>query len=176
MLKYFKGKLPVVHETAFVGDNALLIGDITVGAGSSVWYGVNIRADINRVIIGADTNIQENAAVHVDRRQDESAYGETRIGDRVTIGHGAIIHGCTIEDECLIGMGAIILTGAVIGSGSIVAAGALVKEGQVIPPRSLVVGIPAVVKGTISDEKVEHIRLSAQHYVELGRDHKNETF
>ncbi|MCU0607704.1 MAG: gamma carbonic anhydrase family protein [Candidatus Edwardsbacteria bacterium] len=172
MIKPFKGKTPKVDASAFVAETAVLVGDIEIGKNCSIWYGVAIRADINKVRIGADTNIQENTVVHVDL--DDRGLGDcsTVIGDRVTVGHGAILHGCKIGDDCLIGMGAIVLSGAKIGEGSVVAAGALVREGQVVPPHSLVMGMPAQVKRTLGDPELELVRSSAQHYVDLAKEYR----
>ena len=141
------------HPTAFVAPGAVVTGDVTLGARVSVWFQTVIRGDSDRVEIGDDTNLQDLTLVH----QDEGM--PAIIGSRVTVGHRAIIHGCTIEDDCLIGMGAILLSGARIGSGSLVAAGALVKEGQVIPPGSLVVGAPARVLGPV--KAAHHAGVSA---------------
>jgi carbonic anhydrase/acetyltransferase-like protein (isoleucine patch superfamily) len=171
MIKPFKGKTPKVNTSAFIAENAVLVGDIEIGANCSVWYGVAIRADINKVRIGADTNIQENTVIHVDLNDRGLGDCATVIGDRVTVGHSAVLHGCTIGNDCLIGMGAIVLSGAKIGEGSVVAAGALVREGQEIPPHSLVMGMPAQVKRTLGDPELELIRHSAQHYVDLAKEY-----
>ncbi len=172
MIKPFKGKTPVVDASAFVAETAVLVGDIEIGANCSIWYGVAVRADINKVRIGADTNIQENTVVHVDL--DDRGLGDcsTVIGDRVTVGHGAILHGCKIGNDCLIGMGAIVLSGAKVGEGSVVAAGALVREGQVVPPHSLVMGMPAQVKKELGSAALEQIRQSARHYAELADEYR----
>src|SRR5262249_5708342 len=126
-----------LHPTAFVAPGAVVVGDVTLGARSSVWFNTVVRADSDRVEIGEDTNVQDNSTVH----QDEGM--PALVGARVTVGHRAIIHGCVIEDDCLIGMGATVLSGARIGKGSLIGAGALVKEGQVIPAGSLALGTPA---------------------------------
>ena len=128
-------------DGAFVAENAAVLGRVTLGPGSSVWYGVTIRADLDTITIGSHTNVQDGCVLHCDPDKPLS------IGDYVTIGHQAMVHGRSIGDRCLIGIGSIILSGAVIGEGSLVAAGALVREDQVIPPRSLVVGIPCRVIG-----------------------------
>ena len=172
MIKPFKGKTPVVDASAFVAETAVLVGDIEIGANCSIWYGVAIRADINKVRSGAETNIQENTVIHVDL--DDRGLGDcsTVIGDRVTVGHGAILHGCKIGNDCLIGMGAIVLSGAKVGEGSVVAAGALVREGQVVPPHSLVMGMPAQVKKELGSAALEQIRQSARHYAELADEYR----
>jgi len=172
MIKKFKSSAPRIDESAFVAENAMVIGDVEIGENSSVWYGATIRGDINSVKIGKNTNIQENCVVHVDSNKGNPLFGKTFIGNGVTVGHGAILHGCTIEDDCLIGMGAIVLTGAKIGQGSLIAAGALVRESQEIPPKSVAIGIPAVIKGTVPEDKIELFKDSAKHYVELAEEHK----
>jgi carbonic anhydrase/acetyltransferase-like protein (isoleucine patch superfamily)/uncharacterized damage-inducible protein DinB len=151
------------HPTAFVAPGAVVTGDVTLGARVSVWFGTVVRGDSDRVEVGDDTNLQDLTLVH----QDEGM--PAIIGSRVTVGHRAIIHGCTIEDDCLIGMGAILLSGARIGTGSLVAAGSLVKEGQVVPPGSLVVGTPARVLGPVKAVHQEAIRNGAAHYAALGQ-------
>jgi gamma-carbonic anhydrase len=171
MIKPFEGKTPKVDASAFIAENAVLVGDIEIGKNSSVWYGVAVRADINHVRIGADTNIQENTVIHVDLNDRGLGDCATVIGDRVTVGHGAILHGCKIGNDCLIGMGAIVLSGAKVGVGSVVAAGALVREGQQIPPHSLVMGMPAQVKRTLGEPELELVRKSAQHYVDLAKEY-----
>src|SRR5579871_4183586 len=148
MLRPFRGQMPRVHPTAYIDPSAQVIGDVEIGEESSVWPSVVIRGDVNRIRIGRRSNVQDGTVVHV--MKDTHA---TLIGDNVTIGHAAVIHGCTIEDQCLVGMGAIVLNGARIGSGSIVAAGALLVEGADIPPRSLVMGSPGKVKRALSDEE-----------------------
>lgn len=172
MLKAYKQFTPAVDPTAYIAENTAIVGNVDIGSQSSIWYGVSIRGDINSVKIGNRTNIQDNSVVHVDSRADDPNYGKTLIGNGVTIGHGAIIHGCIIEDDCLIGMGAIILTGARIGSGSLIAAGALVLEGQQIPPKSLVLGVPATIKGSVKEEKFISMKASAEHYVEAAAEHR----
>jgi len=172
MLKSYKDKTPKIDKSAFVAENAVIIGDVEIGEKSSIWYGVAIRADINHVRIGKETNIQENSVIHVDLNDRGLGDCATIIGDRVTVGHGAILHGCKIGDDCLIGMGAIVLSGASVGAGSVVAAGALVREGQQIPPRSMVMGMPAEVKRQLPEEAIDKIRSSAQHYVDLAEDYK----
>src|SRR4249919_2572435 len=128
MLRPYRGQLPRVHTSAYIDDSAQVIGDVEIGAESSVWMAAVIRGDVNRIRIGRRSNVQDGTVIHVMR--DTHA---TTIGDEVTIGHAAVIHGCTIEDRCLIGMGAILLNGALIGTGSIVAAGSLVVEGMQVP-------------------------------------------
>ena len=151
MLKEFEGNMPVISEKAYVAEGACLIGNVIMEEYSSVWHNAVARGDINTIRIGKYTNVQDNAVIHVEDTMD------TFIGDYVTIGHGAILHGCRVEDHCLIGMGAIILNGAKIGRGSIIAAGALVKENDLIPPYSLVMGMPGkVVKQLPEDVSKMH--------------------
>jgi len=140
-----------------------------LGERTSVWANVTIRADISSVTVGADSNIQDNSCVHED--DDKPVV----IGERVVIGHSCTIHGCTIGDDCLIGMGSTILNGAKVGAGSIVAAGSLVLERQEIPPRSMVMGSPAKIRRQTSDEELERVRRNAQNYVDLSREYMRES-
>ena len=167
MLRPYRGRLPHVHPTAFVDGSAQVIGDVDIGAESSIWMNVVIRGDVNTIRIGQRSNVQDGTVVHV--RHD---IHPTSIGDDVTIGHGAIVHGCTIHDRVLIGMGAIVLNGAEIGADSIVAAGTLVTEGAVIPPRSLVMGSPGKVRRPLSDEDVASILEYARNYVRYRVDYQ----
>jgi carbonic anhydrase/acetyltransferase-like protein (isoleucine patch superfamily) len=160
MLRPFRGVVPTVDLTAYVDLSAQLIGDVHIGAESSIWMNVVIRGDVHRIRIGARTNVQDGTVVHV-----QGGTHPTTIGDEVTIGHGAIVHGCTIEDRCLIGMGAILLNGVKVGSDSIVAAGSLVPEGFVVPPRSLVMGNPAKLRRELTDADAAAIRVYAANYV-----------
>lgn len=154
---------PVTADTAFIAPNASVIGDVTLGADSSVFYGAVLRGDTNSLTVGERTNLQDGVILHADPGFP------TRIGSGVSVGHRAVVHGCTVEDDCLIGIGAVVLNGAVIGAGSLVAAGAVVPEGAVIPPRSLVAGVPATVKREISDEALDRIRLNARHYLDIAQ-------
>ena len=154
----YQGKTPVCAPSARAADNATLLGEVSLEAEASVWFGAVMRGDNAPIQVGAGSNIQDNAVVHCDTGFP------TTIGRDVTVGHGAILHGCTIEDRCLIGMGAILLNGCVIGSGSLVAAGALVTQGAVIPPGSLVVGSPAKVLRPLRPEETEDLMESAQEY------------
>jgi carbonic anhydrase/acetyltransferase-like protein (isoleucine patch superfamily) len=167
MLRPFRGQVPRVHPTAYIDPSAQVIGDVEIGEESSVWPSVVIRGDVNRIRIGRRSNVQDGSIVHV--MKDTHA---TIIGDNVTIGHAAVVHGCTIEDLCLIGMGAIVLNGARVGSGSIVAAGTLLVEGANIPARSLVMGSPGKVKRTLSDEEVADIQQYADRYVSYRLDYQ----
>lgn len=149
---------PDIDDSAYIAPTAVIIGKVTVGKNSSVWFNTVIRGDDNKITIGEESNIQDLTTIHGDPNYP------VVIGDRVTVGHNCIIHGCTIEDDCLIGMGAIILNGAQIGAGAIIAAGTVVKENETVPPRSLVAGIPGQVKKTLSDETAQRNKLSADHY------------
>ncbi|HNX75134.1 MAG TPA: gamma carbonic anhydrase family protein [Candidatus Rifleibacterium sp.] len=175
MLREFCGKRPVVPGSCFVACSADLVGDITLGENANIWYGTVIRGDINSISIGADTNIQDGSVVHVDRITGKPGSGAVKIGCNVTVGHRAVIHACEIGDNCLIGMGAIVLSGAVVGEGSVLAAGSVVRENEIIPPGSLVAGVPAKIKSQVGPEWQQRLRESAEHYVSLGRQHKNST-
>jgi carbonic anhydrase/acetyltransferase-like protein (isoleucine patch superfamily) len=154
-----------LHPTAFVAPGAVVVGEVKLGARSSVWFNTVVRGDSARVEVGEDTNLQDNATVHED--EDLPAI----VGARVTVGHRAVIHGCVIGDDCLIGMGAMVLSGAKIGAGSLIGAGALVREGQTIPEGSLALGAPARVIGPVSDAHREAIQRGARHYVALSRSY-----
>src|SRR5260221_10226048 len=159
MLRPHRGRLPRVHATAYIDESAQVIGDVEVGEESSVWMAVVIRGDVHHIRIGRRSNVQDGTIVH-----GMKDLHPTIIGDDVTIGHAAVVHGCTIENRCLIGMGAIVLNGAVIGTESIVAAGALVVERMIVPPRSLVMGSPGRVKRPLTDAEVAEIQMYANRY------------
>lgn len=165
MIRDLKGIKPDIHEDTFIADTASVIGDVNIGKGSSVWYGAVVRGDIENITIGEFTNIQDNSVVHTETDIP------TKIGDYTVVGHNAIVHGCTVGDNCLIGMGAIILNKAVIGDNCIIGAGALVSEGKVIPPNSLVLGIPGKVVREVTDEEIESIKKNALRYNELFKKH-----
>lgn len=167
MLRPFRGILPQVDPSVYIDHSAQIIGDVTIGADSSVWMNVVIRGDVNRIHIGRRTNIQDGTIIHVMR--DTHA---THVGDDVTVGHAAVLHGCTIEDRCLIGMGAMLLNGATIGRDSIVAAGTLVTEETRIPARSLVMGRPGTVKRALTDEEVASILDYSERYVGYKKDYE----
>lgn len=164
IIRSYGGNRPLIATNAFLAENCALIGDVEVGEESSIWYSVTVRGDVMPIRIGARTSIQDNAVIHVT----SGRFGTT-IGSDCTVGHGAIVHACTVEDLCLIGMGSIILDGARIGRGSLVGAGALVTPGTDIPPGSLVIGSPAKVKRPVNDKEREQIEYGAAHYVELTR-------
>jgi len=163
VIRTFRGKTPQLGAGVFVAENAAVIGDVVLGENASVWYGTQVRGDVMPIRIGARTNLQDNTVVHVT-----SDFSGTEIGSDCTIGHNAIVHACTVEDFCLIGMGSIILDGARIGTGSLVGAGALVTPGTIIPPGSLVLGSPAKVKRPLDDKEREQIRYGVAHYVDLA--------
>ena len=166
MLRPYRGGMPVVHPTAFVDESAQVIGDVQIGAESSVWMNAVIRGDVNAIRIGERTNVQDGTVVHVMHSTHPTA-----VGDDVTIGHGAIVHGCTIGSRVLIGMGAILLNGSTIGEDTIVAAGSLVTEDAVVPPRSLVMGSPARVRRALTDDEVRFVLESAGNYVRYRLDY-----
>ncbi|GAA2508362.1 gamma carbonic anhydrase family protein [Streptomyces gobitricini] len=159
------GKEPDVHPEAFAAPTAVVIGEVTMAAGSSVWYHTVLRADCGPIVLGADSNVQDNCTVHVD-----PGFPVT-VGERVSVGHNAVLHGCTVEDDVLVGMGATVLNGAHIGAGSLIAAQALVPQGMRVPPGSLVAGVPAKVKRELTAEEREGIRLNAAMYSELAKAH-----
>ena len=167
MIRPFRSVRPRIDPACFIDESAQVIGDVEIGAESSVWMNVVIRGDVHRIRIGRRTNIQDGCIVHVMRETHP-----TTIGDEVTIGHGAVVHGCTIEDRCLVGMGAILLNGVVVGRDSIVGAGALLPEGMQVPPRSLVLGHPAKIRRTLTDGEVASIVEHASNYVGYMKDHR----
>lgn len=166
LLVPINGMTPAVPNSAWVAPNATLIGGVTLGEHVSIFYGAVLRADIASITIGDRSNIQDNVTMHVDTGVPAT------IGAGVSVGHGAILHGCTVEDECLIGMGATVLNGAVIGTGSLVAAGAVVLEGTIVPPGSLVAGVPAKVRRELSAEERVGIRANGERYLAYSAAHK----
>jgi gamma-carbonic anhydrase len=168
MLRPFRGVTPRAHPSAFIDDSAQVIGDVDIGEESSVWMCAVVRGDVHWIRIGRRSNVQDGAIVHV-----MTGTHPTSIGDHVTIGHTAVVHGCTIEDRCLIGMGAILLNGAHIGSQSIVAAGSLVMENMRVPPRSLVMGTPAKVKRLLTHDEMDSIQGYADRYVGYRLEYMN---
>lgn len=165
-----RGRAPELHPESWVARNASVIGQVSLAARASVWYSATVRAEAEPIEIGAGTNIQDGATLHVDPGFP------MRVGANVSVGHNAVLHGCEIEDGCLIGMGAVILNGAKIGAGSLIAASALIPQGAVIPPRSLVAGVPGKLRRELSDAEVAHNRNNAHVYqalIELHRDAKD---
>jgi carbonic anhydrase/acetyltransferase-like protein (isoleucine patch superfamily) len=162
----FAGDTPAVHGSVFIAPTASVIGRATLAENSSAFYGVSVRADTAAITVGAGTNLQDNVVLHADPGFPCS------VGARVSVGHSAVVHGCTVEDDCLVGMSATVLNGAVIGAGSLVAAGAVVLEGTIVPPRSLVAGVPAKVRRELSEEEFAGVQRNASHYQELARAHR----
>jgi carbonic anhydrase/acetyltransferase-like protein (isoleucine patch superfamily) len=170
MILSYSGKIPIIHETVFIAEGAHVIGDVEIGAESSIWFNSVIRGDVNSIRIGARSNVQDNTVIHVTDKKFP-----TFIASNVTIGHAAIIHGCKIEDYCLIGMGAILLDNCNIGDHSLVAAGTLVREGFVVPSGTLVAGVPAKIIRELSEEELKRLEDSAEHYVALAERYKAES-
>lgn len=166
MLLPYKGKLPVLGENVYIEESARVIGDVEIGRDSSIWFNAVVRGDVHYIRIGDRTNVQDNSTLHVTK----DTY-PLIIGSDVTVGHGVILHGCTVKDRCLIGMGAIILDNAEIGEDCIIGAGTLVKEGAVIPPGSLVVGVPGRIAREVRPEEKARILTSAQNYIEYARNY-----
>lgn len=159
------GRAPQVGAAAFVADNATLAGDVTLAEESSVWYGAVLRADTGRIAIGENSNVQDNAVLHTGPGLDVT------VGRGTSVGHGAVVHGCTVGDGCLIGMHATILNGAVIGDGCLIAAGALVPENMQVPAGSLVIGVPGKVVRPVSAAQAAAIKANEEEYLELARAH-----
>ena len=157
---------PSIHPTAFIAATAAVMGDVTVGEDASVWYGAVLRGDMAAIVIGAQSNIQDGTVVHVDEGVPCS------VGRRVGVGHRVILHGCTVEDECLIAMGSILLNGVRIGTGSVVAAGSVVPEGMQVPPGSLVMGVPGRIVRPVDEVLARRVAFTWSHYVEQARAHR----
>lgn len=164
MIAPFLDSTPSFDDSAWIAPTAVVIGDVALGSGSSIWYGAMLRGDVHYIRVGERTNVQDLAVVHVSRGTHPCI-----LGAGVTIGHGAIVHGCTVEDDCLIGMGAVVLDGAVIGRGSLVGARALVTKDTIIPPNHLVLGSPARAVRELTEEEAVSIRANSSHYVRLAR-------
>ena len=155
-----------VHPSAFVAPGAAVMGDVTIGQDASVWYGAVLRGDMAPIVIGPESNLQDGTIVHVDEGMP------CTVGRRVGVGHRVILHGCTVEDECLIGMGSILLNGVRIGTGSVIAAGAVIPEGMQVPPRSLVMGVPGRIVRPVDAALAERIAETWAHYVGQARAHR----
>jgi carbonic anhydrase/acetyltransferase-like protein (isoleucine patch superfamily) len=158
--------MPSIHPTCFIAPSAIVIGDVTLGEESSVWYTAVLRGDMAPIQIGARSNLQDGTIVHVDEGVP------CTVGERVGVGHRAILHGCTIEDDCLIGMGSILLNRVRVGTGSVIAAGAVLREGMEIPPKSLVMGVPGKIVRAVDLELAQRITATWTHYVELAKRHR----
>ena len=156
-----------MDEAAFVAPSAVVIGDVAIGARSSIWYGAVLRGDVESIRIGSETNIQDNTVIHVD-----SSGFSTVVGDRVTVGHSVVLHGCRIGDNALIGIGSIVLNGAEVGEGAMVGAGSLVTPGTKIPPGMLAHGSPARVNRPLTDEEKRYVQAGVENYIRLGREHR----
>jgi len=164
----FNGAIPSVDPTAWLAPSATVIGAVTIGPGTGVYFGAVVRGDKSRIVVGAGSNLQDGVVVHAD-----PGFPAT-IGSGVSVGHAAVLHGCTIEDDCLIGMGAIVLNGAVVGAGSMIAAGAVVLEGATIPPGSLVAGVPGKVRRELSAAERAGVAQNATGYVDLTAAYRDE--
>lgn len=161
------GKWPKIHETAFVAPSADIVGEVEIGAQSSIWFQVVIRGDVNTIHVGSRTNIQDHSMLHVTRKTSP-----LKVGDEVTVGHRVMLHGCTVGNRVLVGMGAILLDDCVIGDDSIVAAGALVTKGKTFPPKSLIMGSPAKVARPLNDEELAFLKKSADNYVKDSEEYR----
>ncbi len=169
MIRTFQGIRPTIPTSCFIEETAVVIGDVVMGAGCSVWFNAVIRGDVHYIRIGERTNIQDLCMLHVTHDTHPLI-----IGTDVTIGHNVVLHGCTIQDRVLVGMGAIIMDGAVIGEDSVVGAGALIVEGTVVPPKSLILGSPAKVKRPVTDQELSWIKESAENYVKYARQYMSD--
>ena len=166
MIRTFQGISPSIHHSAFIEETAVVIGDVIVGEESSIWFNAVVRGDVNHIRIGRRTNIQDLSFIHVTHDTHP-----TVLGDDVTVGHHVVLHGCTIKDRVLVGMGAILMDGVVIGEDSIVGASSLVTERTVVPPRSLLVGSPARVKRPVTEAELSWIKESARNYIRYARQY-----
>ena len=169
IIKKFQEKEPKIHESVFIAENAVIIGDVEIGENSSIWYNCVLRGDVNSIKIGKRSNIQDGTIIHVSSKEFP-----TTIEDGVTVGHSATIHACHIESGCLIGIGAIVLDGARIGANSLVAAGSLVTPNTIIPPRSFVIGPPARVKRELSEDEISDLQKFWQNYLKLSEIYREE--
>ena len=165
MILPYKDIAPVISPDAFIAPNATIIGDVHIAAGASIWYGTVVRGDLAPIRIGAYTNIQDNCTIHTDEHKPAI------IGENVTVGHNAVVHGCTVDPKTLIGMNAVILSGAHVKTGTVIAAGSVVKEGATVGPFQLLAGIPATVKKALSEEILELLKQPVEEYLELAKGH-----
>jgi gamma-carbonic anhydrase len=166
LIRGYGGVTPRLHATVFVADGAVIVGDVELGEDSSVWFGAVVRGDVNRIRIGARTNVQDYTVIHVTRQTHPTA-----VGDDVTVGHRVTLHGCTVKDRCLVGIGAVVMDGAVVGPDAMVGAGSLVPPGMVIPPGKLALGSPAKVKRDLTPEEIAYFRTSARNYAAYARQY-----
>ncbi len=170
MIRPYRGVLPRIAASAYIDPSAQVIGDVVIGERSSVWPNVTIRGDVHYIRIGDETSVQDNSCLHCELNKHPLV-----IGSRVTIGHSVTLHGCEIEDECLVAIGAMVLNGSHIGTGSIVAAGALVPEGMQVPPHSVVMGVPGKVRRQVTEAERERILRSANNYIRYSSNYKEES-
>jgi carbonic anhydrase/acetyltransferase-like protein (isoleucine patch superfamily) len=169
MIRPFRGITPQIHPTAFIEESAQVIGDVRVGAHSSVWFGAVVRGDVFHIRIGERTNVQDGTVIHVSKGTHA-----TVLEDEVTVGHNVTLHGCHVERGCLVGIGSVVMDGCRVGERSLVAAGALLSPGTIVPPRSLVMGVPARVKRALSDREVADLDVFWKNYVEYTRAYREE--
>lgn len=169
LIRAYKGTLPRIGERVFLAENVSIIGDVEIGDDSSVWYGTVVRGDVHYIKIGQRTNIQDNCVVHVT-----NGVWPTIVGNDVSIGHGVIVHGCTIDRGCLIGMGSVLLDGCTIGEEALVGAGAVVPEGMEVPPRSLVLGVPGKVRRELTESELDRVRKNSRYYLEYKETYLSE--
>lgn len=169
MIRSYRGVAPRIAPSVYIDPSAQIIGDVVIGERSSVWPNVAIRGDVNHIRIGEETSIQDNSVLHVDHM-----IYPCLVGNRVTVGHSVVLHGCEVEDDALIGIGAIVLNGAKVGAGAVVAAGALVPEGMSIPPNMVVMGAPAKVKREVTQEERDRFRKNCDNYVKITAIYKEE--
>ena len=167
IIQAYGGRAPRLHPTAFVAETGVVVGDVELGEGASIWFGTVVRGDVHHVRIGARTNLQDLTVVHVTGGKHP-----TIVGDDVTVGHRAVLHGCTVHDRCLIGIGAVVLDGAVVGPDAMVGAGALVPPGMVVPPGTLVLGSPAKVKRPLTPDELAFFRNSAERYAGYAAEYR----
>lgn len=171
MIRTFRGHTPQIASNAYVDPQAVVIGDVAIGEDASIWPCAVLRGDYNSIRIGARTSVQDGCVFHI-----ESGRYALTVGSNVTVGHRVILHGCTVENDCLVGMGSILLNGCKIGAGTIVAAGTLITERMEIPPGSLVMGAPGKVRRSVTDEERRRIAVSAEHYVAFKNDFLAENY
>jgi carbonic anhydrase/acetyltransferase-like protein (isoleucine patch superfamily) len=169
LIRAFGGKAPRLAGSVWVADGAVIIGDVEIGPESSVWFGAVVRGDVNHIRVGARTNLQDYSVLHVT-----SGTHPTIVGDDVTLGHRATLHGCTVKDRCLVGIGATVMDGAVVGEDAMVAAGSLVPPGMVVPPGMLALGSPAKIKRQLTLEEIEYFRKSAANYAGYAEQYRRE--
>ncbi|MCX7920679.1 MAG: gamma carbonic anhydrase family protein [Clostridia bacterium] len=168
MIQKYKQYLPEIDESCYVAPNSIIIGNVKIGKNSSIWYNTVIRGDTAKITIGSCTNLQDGCILHCSHDKD------LIIGNNVTVGHGAILHSCIVDEGCLVGMGAIILDGVKIGKNCLVAAGALLTPNTQVPDNSLVLGNPGIIKRQLTDEEVAKIKMSSQEYIRLANEYKND--